>query len=86
MLYGLGEEVLSRLILPLGAWSDKAQIRALAEEKGLSNAKKKDSLDLCFLQPEDSHAAFIETYTGSAPEAGKIKDLAGNILGMHAGM
>ncbi|MBQ9953227.1 MAG: tRNA 2-thiouridine(34) synthase MnmA [Clostridia bacterium] len=86
MLYGLGEEVLSRLILPLGAWSDKAQIRALAEEKGLSNAKKKDSLDLCFLQPEDSHAAFIETYTGSAPEAGKIKDLAGNILGMHAGI
>ena len=48
MLYGLGEEVLSRLILPLGEWGDKAQIRAMAEEKGLSNAQKKDSLDICF--------------------------------------
>ena len=86
MLYGLGEEVLSRLILPLGEWGDKAQIRAMAEEKGLSNAQKKDSLDLCFLQPEDSHATFIETYTGSAPKAGKIQDLDGNILGTHAGI
>ena len=86
MLYGLGEEVLSRLILPLGEWGDKAQIRAIAEEKGLSNAQKKDSLDLCFLQPEDSHSAFIEAYTGSAPEAGKIIDPSGKILGMHAGI
>lgn len=86
MLYGLGEEVLSRLILPLGEWGDKAQIRALAKEKGLSNAQKKDSLDLCFLQPEDSHADFIETYTGSAPEVGKIIDLNGKVLGMHAGI
>ena len=86
MLYGLGEEILSRLILPLGAWGDKAQIRAIAEEKGLSNAQKKDSLDLCFLRPEDSHAAFIEAYTGSAPQAGKIIDLDGKVLGKHAGI
>lgn len=86
MLYGLGEEVLSRLILPLGEWGDKAQIRAMAREKGLSNAQKKDSLDLCFLQPGDSHAAFIESYTGSAPAPGKITDLQGKVLGTHAGI
>lgn len=86
MLYGLGEEILSRLILPLGEWGDKTQIRAIAEEKGLSNAQKKDSLDLCFLRPEDSHAAFIEAYTGSAPEAGKIIDPSGKVLGTHAGI
>ncbi len=86
MLYGLGQEVLSRLILPLGEWSDKAAVRALAEQKGLSAASKKDSLDLCFLAPGDSHTAFIEKYTGSAPLPGKVLRVDGAELGVHSGI
>ena len=86
MLYGLGEEVLSRLVLPLGEWGDKAEIRRMATEKGLSSAQKKDSLDICFLNPQDSHTAFIEAYTGSAPAPGKILDPQGKVLGIHAGI
>ncbi len=86
MLYALGQEVLSRLILPLGEWGDKGAVRALAEQKGLSAAGKKDSLDLCFLNPGDSHSAFIEKYTGSAPEPGKILREDGTLLGTHTGI
>lgn len=86
MLYSLGQEVLSRLILPLGEWGDKSAVRALAEQKGLSAAGKKDSLDLCFLNPGDSHSAFIEKYTGSAPQPGKILREDGVVLGTHNGI
>ena len=86
MLYGLGQEVLSRLILPLGDWGDKAEVRRKATEKGLSAAQKKDSLDICFLQPGDSHAAFIEEYTGSPPMPGKILRVDGQVLGEHSGI
>lgn len=86
MLYALGQEVLSRLILPLGEWGDKAAVRAKAEEKGLSAASKKDSLDLCFLAPGDNHSAFIEKYTGSAPSPGKVLRVDGAELGTHQGI
>jgi tRNA-specific 2-thiouridylase len=86
MLYGLGQEVLSRLILPLGVQGDKSAVRQMAQERGLSAAQKKDSLDLCFLQPGDSHTAFIEKYTGSAPEAGKVLRVDGAELGTHSGI
>ncbi len=86
MLYALGQEVLSRLILPLGEWGDKSAVRALAEQKGLSAAGKKDSLDLCFLAPGDSHSAFIEKYTGSAPAPGSILREDGTLLGTHTGI
>jgi tRNA-specific 2-thiouridylase len=86
MLYALDQDVLSRLILPLGEWGDKSAVRSMAEQKGLSAAQKKDSLDLCFLAPGDSHSAFIEKYTGSAPMPGKILREDGTFLGTHAGI
>ena len=86
VLYALGQEVLSRLVLPLGEWGDKSAVRALAEHKGLSAASKKDSLDLCFLAPGDSHSAFIEKYTGSAPQPGNILREDGALLGTHTGI
>ncbi len=86
MLYGLGEEVLSRLLLPLGTAQQKEQIRARAAGAGLSAANKKDSLDICFLEEGCSHAAFIEQYTGSPPKGGQIIDGDGRVLGTHRGI
>ncbi|MBQ7095216.1 MAG: tRNA 2-thiouridine(34) synthase MnmA [Clostridia bacterium] len=86
MLYGLGEEVLSRLLLPLGAFEEKDQVRAFADERGYSSADAKDSMDLCFLDPEENHADFIKAYTGSAPACGKICTKEGKILGDHKGI
>ncbi|MBQ3085171.1 MAG: tRNA 2-thiouridine(34) synthase MnmA [Clostridia bacterium] len=86
MLYGLGQEVLSRLILPLGQATDKAEVRRLAELQGLSASQKKDSQDICFLESGSSHAAFIEAYTGTPPEKGTIVDPLGRVLGTHNGI
>lgn len=86
MLYPLGQEVLSRLLLPLGSFMEKEKVRAFAKERGLTSAHAKDSMDICFLEPDQSHGDFIETYTGSRPREGKICSKDGTVLGYHKGI
>ena len=86
MLYGLDEACRSRLLLPLGMETGKEAIRALAAQKGLSAAAKKDSLDICFLEEDGSHGTFIEEYTGSPASPGTIIDRTGKVLGQHGGI
>lgn len=86
MLYGLSEDVLSRLLLPLGTFSQKDAVRDFAGARGFSAADAKDSMDLCFLTPEQSHGDFIKTYTGSAPNEGEIRTREGKVLGRHKGI
>lgn len=56
-LYGLSQEQLAALLLPLGAYT-KPQVRAMAAEAGLFVAAKRDSLDICFV-PEGDYREFI---------------------------
>lgn len=86
MLYGLDAACRARLVLPLGEMADKESVRLAAAERGLSAAAKKDSLDICFLEPGASHGAFIEQFTGSPPAPGKILDPEGRVLGEHQGI
>ena len=48
VLYPLTQSQLSRLLLPVGGY-EKPAVRALAEERGLVNARKPDSPDICFV-------------------------------------
>ena len=82
-LYPLSQIQLSRLLLPAGDW-EKAQIRALAEEAGLSNARKRDSQDVCFL-PGGNYPAFLER-SGVELVPGDFVDRAGRVLGRHRGL
>ena len=63
VLYGLTQEILSHLLLPLGEIADKGEARAAAENAGLVNASRPDSQDICFI-PSGDHADFIEKYRG----------------------
>ena len=83
MLYRLGQDVLSRLILPLYEGT-KAQIREKAEEQGISAAKRSDSQEICFL-PEGNHPEYIESVMGKC-EKGSFIDESGNVLGEHKGI
>lgn len=84
VLYNLTQAQLSRVLFPLGDVG-KAEVRSLAEKNGLINHDKPDSQDICFV-PEGSYADFIESYTGIKPQAGKVIDRDGNVLGSHGGM
>ena len=82
-LYMLTQEQLSHTLFPLGGLY-KTQVRALAEEHGLVNARKRDSQDICFA-PDGDYAAFIERTTGRPSPAGDFVDGEGRVLGRHKG-
>ncbi len=84
VLYNLTQHQLAHTLFPLGGYS-KAEVRAIAEENGLLNAKKKDSQDICFI-PDGDYAAYIQNTTGLTFPAGDYTDVGGNILGKHAGI
>lgn len=84
VLYMLDQTELARTRFPLGELS-KEQVRALAEENGLLNARKHDSQDICFV-PDGDYAAFIRRYTGRDYPSGDFVDGAGNVLGRHGGL
>ena len=83
MLYRLGQDVLSRLTLPL-AKLNKVEIRKIAAKAWLSAADRADSLEICFI-PDNDYAAYIESVSGECPE-GDFIDEAGKILGKHRGI
>ena len=84
MLYRLGQDVLSRLILPLGEYEDKEQIRDIARSVNLSNAEKKDSQEICFV-PDDDYVSYM-AQRGCTAKPGNYVDQDGKILGQHKGV
>lgn len=85
MLYRLGQEVLSRLIFPLGEFESKDITRNLARENSLQNAEKKDSQEICFISPTDNYAEYIKR-AGFSSAPGDFIDKNGKVLGRHQGI
>lgn len=83
VLWGLNQEQLSMLYLPLSS-EQKEELRAALAQQGISAAAAKDSMDICFL-PEGNYAAFVEERAGSCPE-GDFIDPEGRVLGRHKGI
>ena len=83
MLSLVGEDILSRLVLPLSGLT-KPEIRTLAASAGLKNASAPDSQDICFI-PDGDYGAWLEARGFGLP-AGDFTDAAGNVLGRHAGL
>lgn len=84
MMYRLEQDVLSRLLLPLGELSSKEETRALVRGRRVDNADKRDSQEICFLQG-GSYVDFLEG-SGLESEAGDFIDNQGNVIGRHKGL
>ena len=83
VLYGMTQKQLAKTRFPLGTFS-KTEVRLLAEKYGFSNAKKRDSQDICFV-PDGDYARFIEETTGTSCPCGNFVDQTGHVLGKHRG-
>ncbi|MDD4851531.1 MAG: tRNA 2-thiouridine(34) synthase MnmA [Gemmiger sp.] len=83
MLYGLGQDVLSRLLLPLGEY-EKDRIRGIARREGLSCADSPDSMEICFI-PSGDYSAFIAD-RGMHALTGRFIGPDGADLGPHKGV
>ncbi len=83
VLSRLPQDILSRLLLPLGGLT-KGEVRASAQAGSLSSADSPESREICFI-PDNDYAGYIERASGRMPE-GNFVDSEGGILGRHAGL
>ena len=82
-LYDLPQEVLGRLVFPLGEMT-KPDTRAEAERHGLRTAAKAESQDLCLADHHGSMKAFLDAYL--PPRDGQIVLADGTVVGRHDGI
>jgi tRNA-specific 2-thiouridylase len=81
-LHRLNQAQLSKTLFPVGELH-KTEVRRIAEEIGLPNAKKKDSTGICFIG-ERPFREFLNRYISKEP--GPIKDPSGRTIGQHVGL
>lgn len=82
-LYNLTQFQLEHILLPLGNYT-KQEIRKIAEEAGLSVAKKPDSQEICFVNTD--YKDFLKKRVPEKIIPGLFLDKKGNILGEHRGI
>jgi tRNA-specific 2-thiouridylase len=81
-LHRLNQGQLSRTLFPIGHLR-KTEVRRIAAEIGLPNAKKKDSTGICFIG-ERPFREFLNRYLPTQP--GPIRDADGRVVGEHVGL
>ena len=81
-LHRLNQQQLSKTLFPVGELR-KTEVRRIADEIGLPNAKKKDSTGICFIG-ERPFREFLNRYIRKEP--GPIRDERGRVLGEHQGL
>ena len=82
-LHGLTQPELARVRFPLGELT-KPEVRAIARRRGLPNADKPESMEVCFVGDEPL-PAFLESH-GVPKARGEVVDVAGRVLGEHQGV
>ena len=81
-LHRLNQTQLSHALFPLGQIL-KSQVRAIAEQHGLSNHAKRDSTGICFIG-ERPFREFLSRYLPTQP--GEMLTPEGNLVGQHIGL
>ncbi|MCG8540366.1 MAG: tRNA 2-thiouridine(34) synthase MnmA [Clostridia bacterium] len=84
-LYNLTQDQLKYILMPLGEYSSKDEIRDIAKELGLDVANKPDSQEICFV-PDNDYGSFIEKNDDKDIVPGDFVDTQGNVLGKHRGI
>lgn len=78
----LSQDQLQKVMFPIGGL-DKSEVRQMAEQAGLSTAKKKDSTGICFIG-ERNFKEFLGQYLPAQP--GHMKTMEGQTVGKHDGL
>jgi tRNA-specific 2-thiouridylase len=81
-LHRLNQAQLSKTLFPVGELL-KTEVRRIADQIGLPNARKKDSTGICFIG-ERPFREFLNRYISKEP--GPIKNAKGHIIGEHVGL
>ena len=83
-LFNTTKDQLNYLRFPLGSLL-KAETRNIARELNLNVADKPDSQDICFV-PNGDYASVIEKFKPNSFNKGNIKNVEGEVIGVHNGI
>lgn len=83
-LYRLTPEMLEKIWFPVGEM-EKSEVRKIAEELGLSTAKKPDSQDACFQVPGECFGETLRRLFELPPKRGRFV-YRGKTVGTHNGV
>ncbi len=83
-LFNTTKDQLNFLRFPLGNLL-KDETREIARKLDLNVAEKPDSQDICFV-PNGDYASVIEKFRPNSFVKGNIKDMNGNVIGVHDGI
>lgn len=82
-LWGLPQDILERMVLPIGTLT-KLRVREIAAERGfLKASKKKDSIGVCFC-PMD-YRTFLRNNVATDIQKGQFVDEDGSFIAQHEG-
>ena len=84
-LYGLRQDQLARTRFPVGGLT-KAEVRAMAAERGLATARTPESQDLCFAPGGDHRAVLHERAGPASGRPGPVVDRDGRVVATHDGV
>ena len=83
-LFNTSREQLNYLRFPLGGML-KDETRSIAKKLNLNVADKPDSQDICFV-PNGDYASVIQKFRPDSFKKGNIKNLEGEVVGVHNGI
>jgi tRNA-specific 2-thiouridylase len=83
VLFGLNQEKLSSMMLPIGEL-EKTEVRRIAGELGLRVFDKPDSQEICFVKKD--YGDFLNHYAPNRrPGVGSLVNAQGQVVGTHEG-
>jgi len=84
-LYTLKEDILDRVLFPMGDMESKDDTRQLVKNAGIEIYSKKDSQEICFIK-NMKYTDYISRNSDVVSKKGNFVDINGNILGSHEGI
>jgi len=84
-LYNIPKEIVGKVLFPLGNFTDKSEVRQIAEDHNLLIAQKPDSQEICFI-PDNDYVKFLKENMSDEIKIGNIIDKRGKILAKHKGI
>lgn len=84
-LYTLKENILDRVLFPMGDMESKDDTRQLVKDAGIEIYSKKDSQEICFIK-NMKYTDFILKNSKQVSKKGNFVDVNGNIIGKHEGI
>lgn len=84
-LYNLTQEQLKHILMPLGGFTSKDEVRKVAAQFDVAMSKKSDSQEICFV-PDQDYVGFLKRNSDIEIKSGQFIDTDGKVIGEHLGV